>query len=114
MNKYLLLLVFLLIFLSCKNDASTDPIDRIVMEINANIKNGKYNVRNFSEIESFVQEMTCYFEDNKPVCLKASEGSPYGFSEFKFYVSESRLIYAWIEYYRIKKGILGYNGHGGL
>ena len=103
MNKYLLLLIFLLISLSCKKEASTVAIDRIVTEIDANIKNGKYNMRNFSEMESYVQEMTCYFEDKKPVCLQASEGSSYGISEYKFYISESRLIYTWIEYTELKK-----------
>jgi phage pi2 protein 07 len=104
MNKFLMLLAFFFIFLSCKHDISTDSIDKKVAVMDSSIKNGKYALRNFSEIKSFVPEMTCYFADNnKPVCLHAFEGSPYGCSEFKFYISEGKLIYARIEFTELKK-----------
>jgi hypothetical protein len=79
------------------------PIDRKINEIDANIKNGKYNAKKFSEIKTFVQEMTCYYSDDKPVCIQAYEGSPYGFSEFNFYVSEGTLMYSRIEFTELKR-----------
>jgi hypothetical protein len=101
-TKYIFIIIAFL-FISCQdNKLSQERIDSIVKEINETIEKNQTKIIENKNLKTFVGQMRCYSNNKKLVKINAIDGSPFGYTEFSFYLFQDKLIFSEIEYCDLK------------